>query len=296
MPDNYPAPVDRGGGTDCVRSRAEGWQAELALGFERRAHQTVLRDVSHRGPLRVQRPFYPERDGTCHVYVLHPPGGVVGGDELTVRVRGRDAGRALVTTPGATKLYKSGGQRAELRQTFALEDAFCFEWLPQETIAFEGARASLSTHVKLAVDASYAGWEVLCLGRPAAGERFASGQLRMTYTLERAGKLLWVERARFDGGDAALTAPWGLSGRPVVGTFVVAPAVAPDESWVEAVRAAVKPSEPHSFAVTLLTGVLVLRYLGSHAHEASALFRQAWGVLRPRYARAAAVPPRIWHT
>jgi urease accessory protein len=280
-----------------------GWRASLSLGFEPRHGRTVLAHQAHFGPLRVQRPFYPEPNGTCHVYVLHPPGGVVGGDELEVSVRGVADGRALLTTPGATKLYRSLGAEAVIRQSFELEGDFCLEWLPQETIAFAGAEARVATCVALSRGASYAGWEVVCLGRPAAGERFERGSLRLEHRIEREGKLQWIERAEYLGGDRVLDAPWGLAGHSVVGTFVIAPGVPPDESWVEAVRALsrseaepdVNPPSATNFAVTLVSSVVVLRYLGDHAREAASLFRRAWQVLRPRYA-SHAVPPRIWNT
>jgi urease accessory protein len=295
----------------------QGWQAKLDLAFEPRFGRTAITRQSHLGPLRVQRPFYPEPNGTCHVYVLHPPGGVVGGDLLEVKLDSGAGSRALVTTPGASKLYRSLGAEARIRQRFDISGDACLEWFPQETIAFEGAHASIHTHVQLAAEASYAGWEIVCLGRPAAGERFNHGLLRLEHRIERAGKLQWIERAEFRGGDAMLEAAWGMAGHAVIGTFVIAPGVTPESkradppasnmaSWVDELREAL--AEPHglhdeqgpsyraaNFAITLVSQVLVLRYLGDHAHQASSLFRRAWKVIRPRYA-AAAVAPRIWHT
>jgi hypothetical protein len=145
----------------------QGWQAKLDLAFEPRFGRTAITRQSHLGPLRIQRPFYPERNGTCHVYVLHPPGGVVGGDLLEVTLEGAPGSRALITTPGATKLYRSLGPQAQIRQNIKLSGDACLDWFPQETIAFEGAHASIQTRVQLDREASYAGWEIVCLGRPA---------------------------------------------------------------------------------------------------------------------------------
>ncbi|MFT3928384.1 MAG: urease accessory protein UreD [Myxococcales bacterium] len=285
----------------CAPTRA-GWRAELSLGFQPRYGRTRITEQAHLGPLRIQRPFYPEPNGTCHVYVLHPPGGVVGGDVLDVTLRGAEGARALLTTPGATKLYRSPGARAEIRQQFEFGEHSCLEWFPQETIAFEGTHASVKTHVRLAATASYAGWEIVCLGRPAAGERFRAGSLRLEHSIERAGRLQWIERAEYGGGDAMLEAAWGMAGHAVIGTFVIAPGSPPEPEWVEQLRASLLPSqgeEPHGvaghFALTLVSSAIVLRYLGDHAHQASTFFRRAWQLIRPRYA-AAAVAPRIWHT
>ncbi len=284
----------------------QGWHARLALEFAPRFGRTAIRSQSHVGPLRIQRPFYPERNGTCHVYVLHPPGGVVGGDILELEAEVRPAARALITTPGATKLYRSLGGRAQIRQQFELDEHACCEWFPQETIAFEGCEAAMHTRVRLAEGATYAGWEIVCLGRPAAGERFERGRLWVEHSIERAGKLQWIERAAFRGGDPMLGAPWGMAGHAVVGTFVVAPATPPTSEWVDDVRGALsfatewEEGPPRAFAaghfaVTRVSSALVLRYLGDRAHEATNLFRRAWQVLRPRYA-GPAVAPRIWRT
>jgi urease accessory protein len=272
-----------------------GWQAELALGFEARGERTVVARQAHRGPLRIQRPFYPESNGTCHVYLLHPPGGVVGGDELTLEVDVAAEARALLTTPGASKLYRSQGKAARIEQRLTAQSRACLEWLPHETIAFDGTRSQVRTHVRLAADAAYAGWEIVCLGRPAAGERFGRGSLRLEQRVEREGQLIWIERAEYRGDDPVLSAAWGLAGHAVVGSFVIA-APTPMLAWAERVRADVTPRSEHGFAVTSCPNVLVLRYLGDHVHEALALFCAAWRCLRPCYAAAAAVTPRIWHT
>lgn len=305
--DSGPAPVWLARDAACFDTSArQGWKAQLDLGFAPRFGRTAIVSQSHVGPLRIQRPFFPESNGTCHVYVLHPPGGVVGGDELEVNLQSTAGARTLMTTPGATKLYRSLGPEAQVRQRFELEGDACLEWFPQETIAFEGAHASIETRVRLAPQATYAGWELVCLGRPAAGERFQRGSLRLEHRIERAGKLQWIERAEFRGGDAMLEAAWGMAGHAVIGTFVIAPAVAPDASWVHELRDALgeprgaaedddPTPRPSNFAVTLVLQTLVLRYLGDHAHQAASLFRRAWKVIRPRYA-AAAVAPRIWHT
>src|SRR5262245_14402851 len=116
-----------------------GWLASLDLEFARSGSRTVLARRSHVGPLIVQRPFYPEGD-VCHVYLVHPPGGVVGGDTLELRARVHDGAHALITTPAATKFYRSEGRMARQVQDIAL-DAAIFEWLPQETILFADAHA-----------------------------------------------------------------------------------------------------------------------------------------------------------
>jgi urease accessory protein len=151
-----------------------GWRAELSLGFTaepdeegRRgaagsaAPATRLTSRAHRGPLVVQRPFYPEGPGVPHVYVLHPPGGVVGGDSLRVEVSVGPRAHALVTTPAATKVYRTRGPRATQVQRLTVAAHAALEWLPQETILHDGAAIDLDTTVVLADGARFIGLETL---------------------------------------------------------------------------------------------------------------------------------------
>jgi len=274
----------------------EDWHARLRLELEVRDAATKLARSLHEGPLRVQRPFYPEgKDGPCHIYVLHPPGGVVSGDRLLVDVQLGAGSEALLTAPGATKLYRARADTdATLVQRFAVGEGARVEWLPPETIAYDGTLAKVRTEVELAETASYVGWEIVCLGRPAAGERLTRGELRTTLSVRRGGKLTYFERGLYRGGDALLTAPWGLSGHAVLATMIVAsPAAA--QSWVETLRESVR-SQSGLFAVTLVSGMLVARFLGDTTREARQLFEQAYAVLRPLYAGRVAEHPRIWST
>src|SRR5262249_10650450 len=123
----------------------EGWHAELALGFVRRSQRTVLASRRHRGPLTVQRAFYPEPDGVCHTYVLHPPAGIVGGDALSMSYDLGPGAHALITTPAATRFYFSRAIEAGIRQRACVGDGATLEWLPQETLLFDGAHARFET-------------------------------------------------------------------------------------------------------------------------------------------------------
>ena len=95
-----------------IDSSQDAWKAHLSLGIVQTSARTVLKSRSHVGPLAVQRPFYPEGD-VCHVYILHPPGGVVGGDELAIHINAATGSHALVTTPAAGKFYRSDGRTAK---------------------------------------------------------------------------------------------------------------------------------------------------------------------------------------
>jgi len=271
-----------------------GWQAELALEFARAGGQTILGRSRHRGPLLVQRPFHPEAGGACHVYLLHPPGGVVAGDRLRIDIKTREGAQALVTTPAATKVYRSGGPRASQEQRLRLDPGSVLEWLPQETILFSGARADLHTRVDLVGDAGFLGWEILCVGLPASGAPFVQGSCLQSFEIWRDGSPLVLERTWFAEDPKALRAPWGMGGHTVVGSLFC---VTNHSGAVERVRAVLPPpAEEELASVTQLKGVLVCRYLGHHAERARRCFVRAWEVLRPIFAGRQACAPRIWST
>jgi len=270
-----------------------GWEAVLELGFERRGGRTVLAHRRHRGPLRVQKPLYPEGDAICHAIVLHPPAGIVGGDVLAIDVAvGADA-HALLTTPGAGKWYRSGGRAASLTQRITVGRGGICEWLPQESIVFDGAVGRLVTEVELGSDACFVGTEMLCFGRTASGERFERGELSLHTRIRRDGRALWLERGRIAGGAALLDSPVGLAGQPVVGSLLVASPVC-GAALRDACRE-VAPSAGEG-AVTLLPGLLVARWLGPACEPGREWFAHLWSVVRPALFGLPMRPPRIWNT
>lgn len=268
------------------------WQAQLELEFSSSgaAARTVLSKRRHTGPLIVQRPFYPE-GGICHVYLVHPPGGIVGGDQLLLQVTAQSGSHALLTTPAATRFYRAGPHPpAGLRQELHLHDA-ALEWLPQEAILFDGACAATRTVVHLHGQARFLGWEITCLGRPANDETFRSGSLAQDFLVYRNGEPLLLDRLRLQGGSAALAAPWGLSGAQALGTLVMHPAKDVD---IAALRALVRPGVRHAF--TQVEGTLVCRALAAQAEPIRQLFTDIWLQLRPALLGRTAVAPRIWAT
>ena len=267
------------------------WKASLSLGFSFLDGRTTLSEKRHDGPLVVQKPLYPEGLDPCHAIIVHPPGGIAGGDELELDLRVAAGASALITTPGATKWYRSAGPLA--RQGVALRVNGALEWLPQETIVFDGALARAQVDVDLAAAASFIGWDIVCLGRTGSGERYALGSYRSSIALRREGRLLWLERGRIDGGGSLMDSPAGLDGKPVYGTLFAASASL-DRKILEKLREE-KPEEGTG-AVTLLPGVLLARYLGGSGEAARRYFIALWRVLRPALTGREAVEPRIWRT
>src|SRR5258706_6894338 len=184
---------------------AAAWKASLSLGFTSHGTRSVLSRREHDGPLVVQKALYPEGEGVCHAIVVHPPGGIAGGDQLALRVDCAPQSHALLTTPGAGKWYRSAGAWAQQFLDFTV--AGTLEWLPRETIVFDGALAELTTTVNLAEGARYIGWEVACLGRRRAGERFERGRLRLSTRIGSAGRTAFTHPGEIEAGRPPTTTP-----------------------------------------------------------------------------------------
>lgn len=269
-----------------------GWLAQLSLGFEKRAARTALTQRQHQGPLVVQRPFYPEGD-VCHTYLVHPPGGVVGGDRLEITTHVNAQAHALITTPASGKFYRSDGSIARLEQHLRVDSDAVLEWLPQDTILFAGCEVDMLTHIDLAPEAAFIGWEMLCLGRPSSGEAFDHGSCRQRFEVWRNGQPLLLERSKFSGGDALLNASWGLQGHTVTATMLATPA---SKDMLNAVREIIPNVDNELFSATLIDDVLVCRYLGDQGERARSIFSQAWAAIRPLMLDRPACPPRVWAT
>jgi urease accessory protein len=265
---------------------AASWKAHLSLHCQKDGHRTVLARKSD-GPLVVQKPLYPEGPELCHVIVVHPPGGIVGGDELSLQVKSEERSAALLTTPGAAKWYRSGGPWAKQKLSFEVDGTV--EWLPRETIVFDGALAELECNIDLKDGGRFIAWEVLCLGRTGSGERFDRGEIRIATDVTRNGRRLFFERGRIEGGGSLMRSPVGLGGRTVFGTLLAAGEIETD--LLNECRKRVPQC-----AVTLLRGLLIARYLGDSSEEAMGLFTQLWSQLRPAVCGRPAIEPRIWRT
>lgn len=275
-----------------------GWLGHLELEHQRRDARTVALD-RHTGPLRVLRSLYPEGDEVCHQVLVHPPGGIVGGDELRLDLNLREGTHALITTPGATRFYRSDGPLAQQRVQARVADGARLEWLPLETIAYRRCRAGNHLRFELAPTAQMIGWDLLALGLPAAGEAFDEGQ--MLQELELPG--LWLERGVFDGADALLMqSPLGLAGHEVCATLWLADgqplARERREALLDVARqlADASPLAARSGATSPDEGLVLLRVLAPRVEPAFALLQAVWGAWRQLHWQRAPCAPRVWRT
>lgn len=266
------------------------WQAELELayGHDGAATRPTLR--RHKGPLRVQKHLYAEGPDVCQHIIVHPPGGIAGGDRLDICATVGANAWAQLTSPGAAKWYRAAGpayQQLNLR----VAAGATLEWLPQETIVYAGAQAEITTEIDLAGDAKLLYWDIIALGRPASGERFDAGHFQAQLNIRRDGQLLWHERQRVVGGDGLLDSPIGLDGKPVFATLLISGEI--NSELLERCRnltTAVRGD------LTQLPGLLVARCLANEALHARAWLIELWHLLRPTLLGRRAIPPRIWST
>jgi len=269
-----------------LTAHSTGWSAELMLRFVRRGQKTCIGARRHFGPLLVQRPFYPE-GAPCHVYVLHPPGGVVGGDTLVLNVHLDPGSHALLTMPGATKFYRSNGQTSTLNQHFHLAADSVLEWLPQGSICFPGARVRLENRFSLEPGARLLAWETLCLGRPVMNESFSHGALDSRLQIDVPDDPGLHERLRIEGGQLQK-----LGGYPLQATFCAYPA---NDAVLEQTRRLIEDLDVPAGA-TLLGQLLVVRLLDHDNQRLQLTLQRIWHALRPEVVGLAPCPPRIWAT
>ena len=266
------------------------WHAELELAYARFGDCTRPVQRRHLGPLRVQKHLYAEGPEVCQHIIVHPPGGIAGGDRLNISARVEADAWAQITSPGAAKWYRAAGpayQQLDLK----VAAGATLEWLPQETIVYSAAQAELTTSIELEGDARLFYWDVVALGRPASGERFDLGHFQAHLDIRRDGRLLWHERQRITGNDGLLDSPIGLDGNPVFATLLVTGEI--DAELLERCR-----SLGHEVRgdLTQLPGLLVARCLASEALLARAWLIDLWRLLRPALLGREAQPPRIWNT
>ena len=272
-------------------SAQNGWIAELELRFSKSKSKTFLSTRKHIGPLTIQRPFYPEGD-LCHLYLLHPPGGIVGGDQLSIEVNTDSNSSALLTTPGATKVYRTSDHKhSTINQNFIVAEDSSFEWLPMETIVFPGANSQFSSKLLLSGNARIAAWEVYCLGRPAINESFDFGSLNFSLELWRDGIPILFDKLMIDKTELGNIV--GLRSFPVFGTFIISKT---NKKVLETVRAMIIETDSCVTGVTQIEDIIIVRSLAKKTYLVQDLFKKIWQTVRPLVFNREASIPRIWAT
>ena len=274
------------------------WHAQLQLEYTFRANRTVTHH-QHRGPLRILQSLYPEGDSICHNVLVHPPGGLVGGDTLSLNVNARTDSHGLITTPGATRFYKSLGDQALQHTKIKLDDGARLEWLPLESICHDGCLAENRLSMELAPSAEMMGWDVTALGLPHANQPFAHGSF--CQHIELPG--VWLEQGRMDANDKRLLdGPVGLAGHRCLASmfFVAGSALARGrrQAALDVAREVIESHALHTTAgVTSPNAqVVVVRALAPVVEPAMDLLRKIRGVWRNHFWNLSGANPRVWNT
>lgn len=274
------------------------WHAQLQLDYSRAEQRTVVRH-RHTGPLRILHSLYPEGEAVCHNVLVHPPGGLVGGDTLDIAITGAAASHGLVTTPGATRFYKSLGEPALQRTRVRLEPDARLEWLPLETICYSGCLAENRLEMDLAPGAELIGWDVTALGLPAAHQPFDQGHLLQHITLKDA----WLERGHIDAQDKRLLhGALGLAGHACMATLYFCCGARLERNRVQALLDSARSvMEVHVLnksagATRANDHVVLVRVLAPLVEPAMDLLRQVRAAWRNEAWNLPANTPRIWAT
>lgn len=274
------------------------WCARIDLDYLRAPDSgRTLARFRHEGPLRLLRSLYPEGEAICHNVLIHPPGGLVGGDRLDIRIDARTGSHGLITTPGATRYYRSEGEAAVQDTRIAVRAGARLEWLPLETLCYDDCLAENRLHLELEPQAELIGWDVLALGLPDAERPFRRGAVLQH--LELAG--IWRESGRIEGGDACLLdGPVGLAGHRCMATVFFASgtplAAAAREHALDIARAAIEadPLRPSAGATSPDPRLVVVRVLAPRVEPAMRLARRVRGAWRSGLWQLHGAPPRVW--
>lgn len=272
------------------------WHAALRLDYTHEDGRSVAR-FAHEGPLRILQSLWPEGGGVCHNVLVHPPGGLVGGDTLAVRVHAAEGSHGVITTPGASRFYRSEGATAMQEVELDLDSGARLEWLPLEALYYSGCRAENRLRMQLAPGAELLAWDVAALGLPRAGQPFVRGSVQQHIELRGA----WLERGRIAAEDARLLdGPLGLAGHRCVASLFFAtgsdlPRVRRD-ALLDAARAVIEPRELARTAGATAPGprVVVVRALAPVVEPALQLLKAVRRAWRPLLWDVAPHEPRGW--
>jgi urease accessory protein len=267
------------------------------IGFGHKDGITRLTHLYQRDPLRVLFPT-PDAGDPASAVIVTTSGGLVAGDRLNVAVRLAPEAVVHVTASAAEKIYRSIGPTTTVYQSLVIAAGSALEFLPPETILFDGARLRRETVVELGAGAGFLGGDIVVFGRRARGERFTNGFLRDVWEVQREGKLVWGDALHLEGDIARIIDdPTCFAGAAAFATLILAPPRQEPRSLLDCARAIQSAAATSTLrtGVTAITGVIVARWLAADAAE----LRRAYAALAGHFRHAAMglppVLPRIWH-
>ncbi|WP_159715168.1 urease accessory protein UreD [Blochmannia endosymbiont of Camponotus nipponensis] len=276
--------------TELYQKLFEGWLGELELNFAVRKGRSVLTKCKHVGPFYVKKSFYSDNDNTPHVYLLHPPGGLVGGDKLMLDVQLESGSRALLTTPGAAKFYSSNGMCAVQKNTFKLEGNTAFEWVPQSSIFFPKTKAKVDTTFIIEQGSKVISFEMLHFGNVSLGADVYPEEVDICLNVFLYNSVGLQERLRINKLNCVIK----LGGFQISALLFAIPS---DEEILNKVRKLITSVKHFQIGgATLLDEILVVRLLGNDNQYLKSLLHCIWYTIRPVIIGREVTVPRIWST
>ncbi|QNP28095.1 urease accessory protein UreD [Cylindrospermopsis curvispora] len=272
-------------------NQENSWHGKLELVYAQRQNSTQLMFSHNQAPLKVQRPFYPEGEKICHSVILHTAGGVVAGDRLSSKIHLQSETDVLITTAAANKIYRSNGLYAKQTVSIQIDRGSCLEYLPQETIVFNGGKYRQDVRIELGEGGSFIGWEISRLGRTARGEKFVEGEILSHTEIWQGEVPLWIDRQYIPGGVEAFYNPHSLKGNPVIGSFVCV-GLPISEERIEKSRSGI--ANGWDAGVTRLEQGMLCRYRGSSTSWVRNWFTNVWQDLRQSLLNRGNCIPRVW--
>jgi len=297
-----------GCGEDAVSVRlrhAAGGQGESGtavrgaaeIGFAARDGATRIAHLYQHDPLRVLFPA-PEPGDAALAVLVTTSGGLVAGDRLSITIDLAPKTIAHVTASAAEKIYRSTGATTEIAQTLSVHRGGWLEYLPPETILFDGARLRRRTRLELAQGAGFLGGAILVFGRRARGESYTRGLLHERLEIWRDGALVWGDALHVDGDVGAVVAdPACFDNAAAFATLILAPRDGDPRRYVEGARAMQGRSAAAGLCagVTAVGGLLVARWLGPDALALRCAYADLACHLRAAAMGLPARLPRLWH-
>lgn len=274
-----------------------GWKGQLLLQYERNNQGQTTVSHRHTGPMRVFKSLYPQGPEICHTVLIHPPGGLVGGDVLSLDIELKQGSHAFIGTPGAARFYASDHLTSTQQVNIIMQAESRLEWCPLETLAYPGCQAHSRWSAHMHPSAEMIAWDISALGLPASKQRFDRGVYAQRFEVVNC----WLEQGRIDASDTRLMqGKLGLAGYSAMGTLWFATGATMSahriESLVEGCRAALPTSQAE-----LLCGVtspnsqmVVVRALAHTTEPILHTFQNVWKQLRQRAWDLKPVAPRIW--
>lgn len=263
------------------------WLASLKLVFKNKNKKTFLYKKTHKGPILVQKEFYPEK--ICHVYIIHPPGGLVSGDKINISVKLKKLSQALITNPSSTKFYRSYNNNISvLKQKFYLEQHTSLEFLPQSNIFFADAILNVENHFFIDKNVKLFAWDSFCFKKTIENKRvFGSGSCITNLQIWKNNIPLLNEKTRILNGDLSIL----LKRYYFVSTIIAIPGNNDLLKLIYSIN-----YKNCIIGSTLLDDLLIIRMLNTNNINMQKTIYQIWRILRPRIIGAKACKPRIWNT